>query len=673
MLRAGGTLCRVLQPDTSVVGIVWLENVGTGERRTCTEVFLREAIEQEQVIVFDEEQATLVPHQAERTPGDRDRIVDQIPMAIRSQASVKVLVDKHRWLSRIRKHGLKSLRPGPDMDFALKELQQIHGEQCPYLPSTLYKASLRLRASAGDSRSLFPSFYKRGARGIGRLDQRVEGLITAALDKASGKTSGRLAPSKIYTVVHAAVIAINKDPSCVEPLKVPSAPTISRRFKERFSAYEVSVRNFGKARADREFRENGARVRAEAGLDVVHYDDTDTCVFAIDDLTGLPWGRCWLTIGIDEKTDMPIGRSMSERSRCSWSAISAVIDGIFQKNPSEDQYSSCAGNWDSYGHHGTAVFDNASYNGSIATEASLLDFDIEMEFARPHQPTDKSPIEHFNHMLKSDFIVEYPGFSGAKEDREALDHGIGTAVSTTSQFRLALNRWIVDGYMNKPGGRDGLAPRTRWQEEFTQHQPYLPARRPSIELMRTVLQPLTFRDSGGLLRLGLRYQSEDLKDIRRRLGANAEVMIRYPKHRMDKLFVLNPMTGNYLDVPCIEDARYVRNLNDYQQRLVLKRCRHMKLTAPGIEEMARAREALRLDTIALAKSKKMSERKRSFQARQAGLSFEPDGYAAAQSKKPVQTVVVSELERIIADMDAIQLDETPAMRAALSGDGDSAV
>lgn len=543
-----------------------------------------------------------------RALADVERTLLSIPLHFRSDAAVKVLTDKHRWLSALINRGVQRFRPGEELRLAIKELEHGTNEQCPYAEHTLYKAWRMLQQHEGQWRALLPSFHMRGGRGGRRINEIVERCIAQALDQAESHKE-KLQPTRVYLAATAKVQQWNRANPTAAAL-APSLPTVTRRFRERFTAYQVAVRNFGKRRADRLFRENGTRRRAEMPLDIVEYDDVDTNTFTIDERTDLPCGRMWLTAGIDQATSCPMGTSLSPLPRDTQSAYAAVINGILLKDPNAPEFAQCKAEWEWYGYPGTIVLDNATYNHGKTLEASLLDLGCEVEFARPHVPSDKSDIEHFNARLKAEFIQHQPGYSGPKNDRDALKLGLATAVLPMAVFRRRLMKWIVDDYANK-AIKGGATPRERWTRGFAAISPRMPARLPSFELERSLMILLRFRDSGGLERLGLRYQSSQLSKLRKRLGAKADVVARYVPDDLSKMFVLDPATQNYLLVPCIEDPRYTWGLTDFQQRLILKRARTLRKNSLGIVDMQEARDSLVKDTKELARSKKVTERTRS--------------------------------------------------------------
>jgi len=503
---------------------------------------------------------------------DELRLIDEIPMALRSEAAIEVVLAKTKWIKRFNDFGVKSVRKTADTVEVLKDLEKKYKESCPYQLDTLYRAQLTL-AKQGDARSLLPAYHRRGGPGGHRLDPNVERCIVDALNYYSKPNTGKLTPSRVHE--HASALVNNlQHTQTKNELKIPSLPTVTRRFKERFSAYEVTVRNYGKKRADRQYRETHTRVRAHNALDVVQFDDTDTCVFLVG-ANGLPCGRAIVTVGVDEATKCVLGHSLSWEPRSKVSAISAVINSMLPKNFAAQEFHLCVNNWEQHGNPGLIVMDNAMYNVSRDVEIALLDLGCEVEYARPKHPQDKSDIEHFNHRLKSEFSCHLPGWSGPKQDRELLDNGIGTATMRIDAFQASMNAWILDEYSNKPTS-NGLTPWQMWRSEFEHRPPLLPRTIPSAKVLATYPEVLTFRDSGGLMRLGLRYQSQALGDLRKRLGSSAQVSIRYNPMDLSYLLVQDPLTKNYLEVPCISDVKYIVGLTNYQQQMIMKFCRERK-------------------------------------------------------------------------------------------------
>lgn len=666
ILRAAGQVYRVL--EGSRADALLIQDLNSKDVRRSNQSFLRLAIAQGAIMVASPDHRPAEVHLQYRVPGEYDEWIEQIPVSIRSEAAVLVMINKHKWIKMLQSHHMRNFRPSEELAMKIRELEKINGENCPYGMHTLYRVWLTLQKNHGQVKSLLPRFDRRGGAGGRRLEGEVELIVQKVLTLMGEKSSEKLQAARAYVAVVAHVKDANNHRVAREKLSIPSAPTIGRRFKDHFGAYEIACRNFGKARANLLFRQNGARIQAERALDIVQYDDTDTCVFAVDDQTGLPWGRCWATAGIDDATGSVTGISLSELPRSTVSAHEAVMHSLAPKDHTSTDFELCKGRWYAYGNQGLVVLDNASYNASHDFQASLADLNIEFEFARPHHPTNKTRIEYFNHRLKSEFCAQLPGWSGPKEDRELLNVGIGTAVLELSNLRKKLFRWIVDDYSNKPI-QGGKSPRDQWQENFALHEPFLPQRMPSDELIGTIPSILTFRDSGGLLRKKLRYQSESLEVIRRRLGRRSEINVRFRPYVLDFLYVEDPTTKNYLKVPCIEDPRIYRGISDRQLTLIISKTRAMFGKNANLDQMMAAREALAAETKVLMRSRNMRDRKQA--VRRNGLEV-PNGEPSNQSPNldflKTKTVSVSALEDMVMRIEEDNPETEPDMQVIMYGE-----
>jgi putative transposase len=661
--QSGGGYFRVMENSTR--DRMQIQDMHTGEIRISVEPFLGLAVDQGEVTVLPEGVPVPSVHLQFRSPGMYDEWIDDIPVSLRSDAAIKVMLLKGEWINRLKRHKVTNFQPSASLEMKIHELERKHGEKCPYRMHTLYKTWRQLKRSDGQIKVIYPRFDLRGGAGQSRLQPEVDTIIQKVLTKLEQPGAEKLNASMAHDEINTAIRGANIGRPAEDKLTTPSLPTVNRRFHDYFNPYELAKRNHGKARADLMFRSSAARIQAQRPLDVVMYDDTDSCVFLVDERTGLPWGRCWVTPGVDEFSRSVTGLSMGEQHRSTVTATEAVMHSLREKDHSSSDFALCQGKWHAYGNQGLIVLDNASYNASYDFQACLVDLGIEYEFARPHHPTNKTCVEYFHYRMKSEFCRNLPGWSGPKEDREMLDAGIGSAVLSRSNFRQRLFRWIVDDYSNTPM-RGGKTPRQLWEESFNFHPPFLPRRMPSDELLGTIPTTLRFRDSGGLLRNLLRYKSEQLEGIRRRLGARAEVKLRYRGDNLAFIYVEDPATGHYLKVPCVEDPSIYAGLTDWQWRLVLKRARALFKGNIALQQAVEAREKLRDETKELRMSKRMRDRKRA-------LQLEPIGdVTPSKTKKPrvdtTETIAMSDLESLVAQMEDDYPDTSPEMTTVFLGE-----
>lgn len=576
--------------------------------------------------------------------------IDDLPVSLSSPAAVAQWTEKVKWLQRIVRRGFNRFMPDAEFICVLREIERDAQETCPFKPNTLYKAHLQLRKNEWDYRCLLPKFARRGGRGKNRIPDPVEKIMDQVMQTAANPRFGLLQASRIYEAVAAQVIQLRR----AEPLErynIPSLPTITRRMAENFSAYEIAVRKYGYKRAENMYRQNGSRVRAERPLDVVEFDDKDTACFLIDEKTKLPWGRAHLTAGVDQATRSVIGINLSERPRSTYSAWAAIEHGIYPKDSNDPIYSKCRHRWEPYGHMGLIVMDNASYNASRELQATVLEYGAEIEYARPHRPTDKSCIEHFNDRITSEFICNLPGWAGPKEDRELLDLGLKSANYFLGGFKRNLVAWITDEYSNNVIPSMGMSPREAWHAAFKHTPPYPPRQKLPIPLAGTIRHEIKFRASGGVLRKELRYQSPDLTELQKYLGSRAVVNIRYSPNDLSFIFVQDPRVNGYMRVPCIEDPRLYQNITDYQQSLLLKFRRMLKNNHNGRLDMWEIRQRLISETLVRCQSKSMKSRKWAMLA-----GSIPDSDVEAGETADGSAQEISDVEKLVIEIDANELD-----------------
>jgi putative transposase len=576
-------------------------------------------------------------------------LINDVPDSLRSAAAANQWAEKVKWLQRISARKIKRFRPDNYFLMELSDMEHEYQESCPFKPSTLYRAHLRLRKNEGNYRIIFPQYARRGGKGKSRLAEPVEKILRAVIESAKKPVFGLVQTSRIHEAVASQIIQLRRaEPN--ERYDIPSIPTISRRMQEEFSAYEIYKRKNGRERALRQFRQNGMRIRAERPLDIVEFDDKDTACFLIDDRTQVPWGRAHLTAGVDQATHSVMGINLSEHARSTHSAWAAFENAVYPKDPRNSDYADCKQGWEPYGHIGTVVMDNATYNATKDLQITILEYGSEIEYARPYQPTDKSCIEHFNDRLVKEFICHLPGWAGPKGERDSLEHGMNGAVYSLTNFKRAFNSWVTDVYSNKVINILGMSPRQAWNKALGEQRPYMPRKMPSIALAGTIRSTLKLRDSGGLMRKELRYQSMELHELTRHIGKKKELVVRYNPNNLGFILVLDPRTGGYMRVPCSEDARIVDFITDYQQSLILKMRRAaQKTTGPQIS-LLEARQLLIDNTSARLKSKSMSQRKAGVRTGVLPPIQENDESIEINNVKSI-----SDIERFVMEIDAYEL------------------
>lgn len=624
ILRAGGTRCRIVGLEDDWVE---LEHCATGNIKRIKETTL---LGHMSVAIVRSVETGPDGAVVDDATAEEQNIISRLPSDVHSPRAVAIMLHKLRWIGALRRRGTKSFTDLDNLEIDLLNVaKHVKAGTTNFRPSTIRSSWAKLEAAEGDARVLLPAFHLRGGVGTTRVDPVAEALLGKRLE-AEKSTDTRL---RISDFVEGHTLDVNLWNNSPANAKAQTAPlsemTISRRFHATFEHYEVVRRNVGKAAADRWYRESGARIRAEDPLEAAQFDDTDGEVFLIDEISGLPWGRANITAGIDEATAAVLGKEISEQPRSTWSAISAMVNAVLPKDMTAAEFALCKHSWFAYGAIGVAQMDNALYNhGAGFVEGAVADTGAIPGWSKPRTPTGKTQIEYLNNLIKTDFTPELPGWRGPKRERDGLKDGPSSAVMSLQDYRRAFNHWVTDRYSNKPRER-GESPRQLWEKHFTGVRPLMPIDTQAFRLIATMRQTLTFRQSGGLMRMGLRYTSDPLEALRNRLGYSAEVAIRFHPFDLSTMYVFDPVAKIFLIVPCIEHSEYLKGLTNHQQKLILKRCREKGLKNPSILDCTVAKEELRQLAAQLRQSKKLTDRKNARRA----VDTEPEGKALPVQRK----------------------------------------
>lgn len=575
---------------------------------------------------------------------DDQLVLTKLPLADLSEAQTTHVLRLMRYISGLRKLGYVCLTPKNALiQLELDRLQRRHGDPKRPLAAWVYKWSLCFDRSGGDPRSLIPQYGERGGKGKTKIAQEVEHAIETVLNRKKTDSRARIVPAKV--VSEAKTLLQIEYPTRPELSMAVDWNTVDRRIKDQFSAYELCVRKHGKSIADQKYRDWYPREKAEFPLAVWETDDTDSCVFLVDERSGLPAGRGIITAVIDQHSLVIPGLEISNQPRSSWSAISALVNAILPKDLESPAFAECRSGCEFYGKPGVIVFDNALYNHAAEIELSVGSLGFIAGWAKPKTPTEKSCQEGWNGRLKSEFVPDLPGFRGEKKYRDGLREGMASATMGLLIFRQLLMKWIYDDYSNTPLA-DGLSARQKWHVGMRHVKHRLPRDIWGHKLVPCLHHTLKHRPEG-ILFCGLIYTVPYLKTLRDRWGHNSDVQFRFNPGDLREIYVRDPITKSYFPVPST-NPEYTSGLSLYQHRLVRKLCRENKIKNPSVPQLLLYRDELRVLTEQLRNSKRLRERTR---ATRTGAI--PSNDAVPQ---PQERYVMTELESKALEIEEVEMD-----------------
>ncbi|MEN2673145.1 Mu transposase C-terminal domain-containing protein [Herbaspirillum huttiense] len=471
--------------------------------------------------------------------------------------------------------------------------------------STLYRWSRTLDQNHGDWRALIPRYDLRGGSGKSRISSLARDELLVLLAELKADSNQIIRYADIERRLTARLLRHGNISTATSIL--PSRATIERITKKELGSYSICRRNRGKQIANQLYRNWYPRDATTAPLQIIEFDDKDSRVFLIDENTGLPYGRAYITSGVDQFSTVPLALSISDQPRNTVSAMDAFQRSVLPKSKDERQFDLLDQAPEFYGFPSVAIFDNALYNHSKAIELAVHESTGAITaWAKPRTPTEKSVVEDFNNRMIRGMFEMMPGYSGAKGMQSGSAEGRKLANMSLLTFQRLLQKWAYDVFSNTPRSK-GMSPRQLWHASVYDIRPRVPANLDQFRFIFSVEHTASLSPAG-LKLYGLQYQSTDLIALRKRMGHSYRLTFRYHPNDLTQIYVRIPQTKQYLIVPST-DIGYTANLNLTQHKWILKTSKELGKANPILPELYMAREELISRTKQLATSKRLRERK----------------------------------------------------------------
>ncbi|MBO9873520.1 MULTISPECIES: DDE-type integrase/transposase/recombinase [Xanthomonas] len=331
-----------------------------------------------------------------------------------------------------------------------------------------------------------------------------------------------------------------------------------RKFITRLPAYEVYAARNGRRAADVKFRTSGKGVDTPEPLKRASMDHCRLDLFVVDAETGLPLGRPWLTVILDECTRMILGFSLSFDEPSALTVMRALRHAIMPKTELGD----VTNPWPTWGAVRTLVVDNGLEFHGDSVKYAVGQFGTIIQTCPRRRPWYKGKIERFFRSIQTSLISLVPGrtFSSIF-DRGDYDSS-KNAVITLDTLNRVIHMWIVDIYHQTTHSVLGQSPIAKWESLIDKVDRSLPD---SAEWVDASFGKPGRRVLGheGILFDSLAYNSCEAGELRRRVGDRITVDIITNDENVGYLYAVCPETGSYIKIPAV-DLDYANNLTRWQ-------------------------------------------------------------------------------------------------------------
>ena len=453
---------------------------------------------------------------------------------------------------------------------------------------TVWRDYRKWIAAGRDVRAIILRHADRGKRGS-RMLPEVRIISDRVIDELYMTPERKRVP-EVHLEIVRRVNETNKLRPEGERLPIPSRETIYREVARR-SPYEVMVARYGKRRAEMEFRVAGAGPDTSRALQRVSMDHTPSDMIVVDDNSMLPLGRPTITSALDEHTRCPMGFYTGFEPPSCLSVMRCLKHAILPKTYVQREFPAIKNHWECYGVPGLVIVDNPPEFHSSHFERACLQIGADIQYAKVLVPWYKGKLERFQGTMNHDLIHGNPGttFSNVleRDDYDPSQH----AVVLLSTFREMLHKWIIDVYLETPHRGIKDTPAHRWHSEMTALPPPLPMSASELDVvLGMTAQRVVFHY--GIELEGLKYNSPELGELRRRKGPGVKVELTFDPGDLGQMHVFDPSKETYLSIPAVDQA-YAKGLSLWQHRVIRRYVQRQLNARTDIVALAEAKAEIR--------------------------------------------------------------------------------
>jgi putative transposase len=333
----------------------------------------------------------------------------------------------------------------------------------------------------------------------------------------------------------------------------------------RIPAFDKCAARYGREAAVKMFRNVLSHRTTLMPLERAEIDHTRLDIMVIDDCTGLPMGRPWLTVCIDDFSRCILGVYLSFTAPSYRTVAKCLADAFKPKTDLKSRFPAVVNAWIAYGVMRALVVDNGSEFHSEALENGCLMFGIEIHYSPRKVAWFKGKVERVQGTANRAIAHGFPGttFSNIfeKGDYDPKKHSIARLSTLQENLRI----WIVDIYHQKPHRTLKVSPQDAWRNSIRPEDIRLPEDPHLLEAIVSLSESRVLTHKGIEFEC-LFYNAPELGHLRRRYGETLEVEVRYNPEDIGSIFVI------YQDVPPIRvpalKYEYAKGLSQWQHKLI---------------------------------------------------------------------------------------------------------
>lgn len=329
-------------------------------------------------------------------------------------------------------------------------------------------------------------------------------------------------------------------------LSPPSPNAILRRIDDQ-SGFACDKARLGTKAAKQLWEARPGQLRIERPLELIQIDHTPVDVIVLDTDRKTVLGRPWITVAIDVGSRCVIGIYLSMDAPSATSVSLCIEHAVLPKPENVEE----PGIWPMYGLPKRILVDNGKDFRSMALMRGCEEHGIELTWRPVRTPHYGAHIERLiGTLMNMVHLVPGTTFSNVKQRGDYQSE-------KRAQFTMdELYQWLVQRicrrYHTRVHRGIGLPPLLSWERGLTTAAgDYVPPKLVANPAeFRMDFLPYEFRRvlRGGISLFNSRYSHPELESWEIR---GEDVMVRYHPRKLAVIWVRNPKTESYLEVPSV--------------------------------------------------------------------------------------------------------------------------
>ena len=332
--------------------------------------------------------------------------------------------------------------------------------------------------------------------------------------------------------------------------ELPSYKTYCRRIGQ-LDEVTVAEHRIGKRAARHIARNQTGSTATTHILERVELDATKLPLLVVNDDVSEIIGRPTIFLIKDRHSGAVVGYHYTFGGESAVAVIETLRLAILPKAEFHDRHPHVRNRWRMHGLPLQLVMDAGPGMQSIDLDEMCLNLGINVVTNPTAQPWRKGAVESIMGELDQ-ICAELPG--GVHKELGSLPSdydAVKNACISISRFEAILAQAIVDVINQRASEHDGLSPDERWQLGREAAPPHQPAHVPELFAYGTkrIYRPI-HRHKGVTFQRGW-WNSDQLQQLREKLGPKQKVEIRINPNGIDTVYVVNPETHQFIEVPLV--------------------------------------------------------------------------------------------------------------------------